>query len=1003
MRRIARNALSLLLTLTLLLGLTVPALAADTAAVMKLSRTEGTVTVTNASGRKMPLLDDMRLYNSYTVETGAASYAWINLDDTKLVKLSERTRVEVRKNGKKLDVLVIEGEIYGEVSKKLESDESLNVRTSTAIAGIRGTKYQMTAPPGDETDENLRELRDRYAGRFGMQDGGDLPEEELVFLGQEDGDGPSEAPGTVVFEGEVAVNSRKLFLESAGSVRVGAGQMLPQEGDTPKQASLSSISGSSQKELTKDGDYTLQTADGPVTITPEDAQQRLQEDEERSAEAAQQKAAQETADEGGANANPVWGSDSTDSSSGGSITGGSHSGGSGRPGGSKPPLERLYTVTFESNGGSAVASQTVSDGGRAAEPEEPTREGFRFDGWFTDTGLTQAWDFTAAVKADITLYAKWTAVGEEPEPPQTYAVTFESNGGSAVDAQTVSAGGCAEEPKDPIQDGFRFGGWFTDTALTVRWDFTAPVTADLTLYAKWRKLYQVTFDAKGGSAVYGQEVAEGDAAHEPDEPSYTGFLFGGWFTDADCTQAADFRKPITADTTFYAKWVDENNSVTVMFATNDDSPVQQVAVEKDTPVSRPTDPDKEGHTFDGWYVDATFSQKWDFGQPVSADMTLYGKWTVNTYAVTFENEGAIVDSLADIQHGSMVSAPTPPTREHETPSDAKWVFDGWYTEKNRGGKQWDFVNDPVTRDLTLYAGWYESFKITFNPSDADYTAESIPMWTNERGQIDSPPTLSRDKFELKGWKIASASVSDPTVDFRTKVFTGAETLNAKWEEIFTATFDFNGPADVESVTRTINANGGVDDVPTAEWKEGYRIVGWSTDKDGDSMVNNDSAQWYLTGDTTLYAQWNVKEMRLTGSGDLDTLKKYLGNAVFEVVLIQADGSNNEIAVTGGNLTDTPSMQIDRKLIVDSGVTLSIGQSTTVTGWLVVNEGGEVEIRVNGKATVTAKSQFTNMGTLTNNGTFTNEGDFSGTGVVAGSGMIDGANADSVTSGGGTNP
>ena len=70
-----------------------------------------------------------------------------------------------------------------------------------------------------------------------------------------------------------------------------------------------------------------------------------------------------------------------------------------------------YTVTFDSRGGSAVASQSVPHGGTAAEPAAPVRSGYTFGGWYTDAACTAPWDFGGAVTAGMTLYAKWTQSG----------------------------------------------------------------------------------------------------------------------------------------------------------------------------------------------------------------------------------------------------------------------------------------------------------------------------------------------------------------------------------------------------------------------------------------------------------------------------------------------------------------------------------------------------------------------------------------------------------------
>ncbi len=136
-----------------------------------------------------------------------------------------------------------------------------------------------------------------------------------------------------------------------------------------------------------------------------------------------------------------------------------------------------HTVTFESNGGTAVAPQSVTCGEAASEPDAPTKDGLAFAGWYAGKDLTKAYGFDTPVTADITLYAGWHL--------NTYTVTFDSNGGSDVAAQTVSYGSKATEPDAPTKDGLAFAGWFSDPALVTPYDFGAPVASDITLYAKW--------------------------------------------------------------------------------------------------------------------------------------------------------------------------------------------------------------------------------------------------------------------------------------------------------------------------------------------------------------------------------------------------------------------------------------------------------------------------------------------------------------------------------------
>ena len=142
------------------------------------------------------------------------------------------------------------------------------------------------------------------------------------------------------------------------------------------------------------------------------------------------------------------------------------------------PKSGTYNVTFDLNyDGSTSTEKSVTSGSVVSEPEVPTREGYTFAGWYTDAGCTNSYDFLTAVTESITLYAKWTV--------NTYTVTFNTNGGSAVDSQTVNYNSTATTPTAPTKEGYVFAGWYTDTECTVEYNFSGVVTENITLYAKW--------------------------------------------------------------------------------------------------------------------------------------------------------------------------------------------------------------------------------------------------------------------------------------------------------------------------------------------------------------------------------------------------------------------------------------------------------------------------------------------------------------------------------------
>ncbi|MDR2632837.1 MAG: InlB B-repeat-containing protein [Treponema sp.] len=163
------------------------------------------------------------------------------------------------------------------------------------------------------------------------------------------------------------------------------------------------------------------------------------------------------------------------------------------------------TVSFDSKGGSTVSAQTVAEGARITAPSPaPTKDGYTFVGWYKEEALTNVWNFsTDTVTGDITLYAKW-----EEGSPGSFTVSFDSKGGSAVEAITnVTAGNTITAPTAPTKTGYGFGGWYKEEALTTPWDFaTDTVSANTTLYAKWLS------SNAGLTSVLGKTITAGTQA-----------------------------------------------------------------------------------------------------------------------------------------------------------------------------------------------------------------------------------------------------------------------------------------------------------------------------------------------------------------------------------------------------------------------------------------------------------------------------------------------------------
>jgi uncharacterized repeat protein (TIGR02543 family) len=351
-----------------------------------------------------------------------------------------------------------------------------------------------------------------------------------------------------------------------------------------------------------------------------------------------------------------------------------------------------YTVTFNSNGGSAVTSKTATYNTAITAPAAPTRTGYTFAGWYTSaTGSTKIDFVKYKVTANKTLYAHWTA--------NTYTVSFDSNGGSAVASKAAKYNTSITAPKAPARTGYTFAGWYTLTADGAKIDFAKfKVTANSTLYAHWTiNTYTVKFNPNGGSAVASKKANYSTAIAAPTDPTRTGYTFAGWYTSATGGAKIDFVTfVVTANKTLYAHWT--INTYTVSFDSNGGSAVASKTAKYYTKITAPKAPTRTGYRFTGWYTLPVGGTKIDFGKfKVRADATQYAHWSINTYTVKFHSNGGSAVASKTAQYNTAITAPKAPTRRGYT-------FAGWYTLAT-GGIMIDFATFKVIANTTLYAQW----------------------------------------------------------------------------------------------------------------------------------------------------------------------------------------------------------------------------------------------------------------------------------------------------------
>ncbi|MCL1872548.1 MAG: InlB B-repeat-containing protein [Clostridiales bacterium] len=266
-----------------------------------------------------------------------------------------------------------------------------------------------------------------------------------------------------------------------------------------------------------------------------------------------------------------------------------------------------------------------------------------------------------------------------------FTVTFDAQGGSPVPPSVIVDNGMpVSQPADPAKEGYVFTGWYSGTKV---YDFSKPVTANLTLTAKWTQLTStVTFDSQGGTAKAAAKVNYGAKVSKPTNPTKTGHVFNGWYLNG---VLYDFNTPVTSNITLTAVWT--ANSYTVKFDAQGGAPAPaNTTADYGTTVTQPADPAKEGFIFLGWY---SGTKVYNFSTAVTANLTLTAKWEQITCTVTFDSQGGTAKAAAKVKYGAKASKPTNPTKSGST-------FDGWYLN----GVLYDF-STPVTTDITLTAAW----------------------------------------------------------------------------------------------------------------------------------------------------------------------------------------------------------------------------------------------------------------------------------------------------------
>lgn len=532
-----------------------------------------------------------------------------------------------------------------------------------------------------------------------------------------------------------------------------------------------------------------------------------------------------------------------------------------------------YTVTFDSDGGTAVPSQTVEEGKTATEPTAPTKDGYTFAGWYN--GET-AWNFNNAVNENITLKAHWNVV-EQPSctnhvdtnrdgqcdncgatveiPVISYNINY-YDGSTKLELEPSTYNVNTTEtalPAAPEKDHYTFIGWFSDRALTQpATEINVNANANLNFYAAYTPVtYTVTYQLDGGTnaETNPESYTIEDLLGALDDPTKDLYNFVGWYLDANCTTPYTGVDAENVDNiTVYAKWELAPVPHTITFLDHEGNVIES----------------KTFYEADGYKITETYSSGdlifigWTNPEDPSVVYTEIPAGTTTdvvvkayvtdphtAHSITYFIDGKKQNSLSgyfEEGYGLSVLAST---------SKPGYEFSGWYANAELTGEVVTSIPAGTTEDVSLFGSFTA---ITYTVKFFDGTTE-----------------LS---FELTEYQISSTAIALPAVPEKFgHVIAGWYDANGnKYTEIpanSTGNLVLYATYTYESYTVTYYLNGGEnnpDNVASYEYgslptlhdplsRDGYVFQGWYTSATfttGTEVIDLADCAYQ---NVTLFAKW----------------------------------------------------------------------------------------------------------------------------------------------------
>ncbi len=513
-------------------------------------------------------------------------------------------------------------------------------------------------------------------------------------------------------------------------------------------------------------------------------------------------------------------------------------------------------ITFNADGGAFADGETVKRvaatyGEAIAAPAAPTRTGYTFEGWASESGAQTGSHDLGNLTVDLdettlTYYAAWKAISYS----ENNGVRFDANTGAFANGMTtVRVAATFDQPiiapaEEPIKAGHTFKGWAATSTATEPLESLGNLTqvidpdAPLTFYAVWEKetyIGKITFNANNGAFDDGEtvkaiDITFGDAIVAPGVPTRTGYVFKGWATSAGALAGSTDLGNLTTDLsdtsiTYYAVWAEADGveyTVKVYIMNTEgvygDPEVKVTTGKTGDAVSA----DKFYTLTDGLVLDSAYADEARTGV-IAADGSTVLEVHIkrNTYTFSVIVDGVLTKN--DYYFGAIVAEP-------ETPSKVGYTFTGWDGTV------------PATmpaNNVTVTATWkINQYTITF---DTDGGTVIAPITQDYNTAVARPADPTKTGYTFAGWdKTIPENMPAENI-----------TVKALWTvNQYTITFDTDGGSDVPAITQDYGTDVAAPADPT---KTGYTFAGWDATIPATMPAK----------DTVIKAKWTVNKYTIT--------------------------------------------------------------------------------------------------------------------------------------------